>query len=215
MINFCKVSWRNAFIYKVLSSSTKRITAQAVRYKHPLSLVIFDIDHFKRVNDNFGHAVGDKVLAIVSGHVRSSLRVGDIVGRYGGEEFVILLPHTSTQAALQKVERIRKAVASLVVRTETDQVSVTISSGIAELLEPEENDRLDQLLERADRALYTAKAAGRNQTIIYQEPDLVETLSDTMRGDRTALSSNEVTILEGSFAQNLDSPSPLSDLAEI
>ena len=144
--------------------------AKALRYKTPLSLVIFDIDFFKKVNDNYGHAVGDKILAVVSSHVGNSLRAGDVLGRYGGEEFVILLPHTSTETARLMIERLRKSIATLVVRTGNAEVSVTISAGIAGLAGDGRNDRLDRLLERADQALYAAKAAGRNQTAVCAIP---------------------------------------------
>ncbi len=147
--------------------------AQALRYRTPLSLVIFDIDSFKKVNDNFGHAAGDKVLAVVSSHVLTGLRPGDVLGRYGGEEFVIVLPHTSTEAARLTIERIRKGIAALVVGTGSGEVSVTISAGIAGLAGEGSDDRLDQLLERADRALYAAKAAGRNQTVVCAMPALL------------------------------------------
>jgi len=146
----------------------ERELKQAVRHRFPLSLVIFDIDHFKKVNDNYGHTVGDKVLTEVSRFVKHSLRGTDIVGRYGGEEFVILLPHTSVEAARQKVERIRQDIGSVFVQAGEVKVSVTISSGIAGLLEAGQADSLDHLIERADSALYEAKEAGRNQTVIYK-----------------------------------------------
>jgi len=148
----------------------ERELAQAIRYKRPLSFVIFDIDFFKRVNDNYGHAAGDKVLTVVSSHVRSGLRESDVVGRYGGEEFVILLPQTSLQAAREMAERVRKIVASVRVPVENDEISVTISAGISGLRAPGKNDRLDQLLDWADRALYEAKEAGRNNTVVYEPP---------------------------------------------
>jgi diguanylate cyclase (GGDEF)-like protein len=164
-----------------LLHQAEREIARALRYKIPLALVIFDIDNFKNVNDTFGHAAGDKVLAELAGHVRTSLRPSDIVGRYGGEEFVILLPHTSSESALRLVERIRESVASLTVRAGDDQVSVSISSGIAGLLGAEENDGLDRLLDRADRALYAAKEGGRNRTNIYQAPDSRAGLPDSVQ----------------------------------
>ena len=112
--------------------------------------------------------MGDRVLTEVFSLVKRSLRSTDIVGRYGGEEFVILLPHTGVEAALQKVERIRQDIGSLVVQAGVDKVSVTISSGVAAPLEGGRTDSLDQLIERADSALYEAKEAGRNRTIIYK-----------------------------------------------
>ena len=113
------------------------------------------------------------MLAVVSSHVLTGLRPGDVLGRYGGEEFVIVLPHTSTEAARLTIERIRKGIAALDVGTGSGEVSVTISAGIAGLAGEGSDDRLDQLLERADRALYAAKAAGRNQTVVCALPALL------------------------------------------
>lgn len=151
----------------------EREMAQATRYQRPLSIVIFDIDFFKTINDNFGHAAGDKVLAIVSSHVRGCLRKSDVLGRYGGEEFVILLPQTYLQSARELAERIRKNVASLRIPLDSREVSITISAGIATQLLTDESDRLDQLLDRADQALYEAKETGRNRTVLYRPPALI------------------------------------------
>jgi diguanylate cyclase (GGDEF)-like protein len=134
---------------------------RARRYRHPLSAIMVDIDHFKRVNDTSGHAVGDRVLQQVAGHCRQELRETDVVGRYGGDEFAILLPESDPVAAAQVAERLRQRIARQPLQTTTGPVAVTISLGIAAL--DDENLTLDILLSRADQALYDAKQGGRNR----------------------------------------------------
>ena len=120
-----------------------------------------DIDHFKQVNDTSGHAVGDQVLQQVAEHCRQELRETDVVGRYGGDEFAILLPESDPVAAAQVAERLRQRIARQPLNTTTGPVAVTISLGIAAL--DDENLTLDILLSRADQALYDAKQGGRNR----------------------------------------------------
>lgn len=120
----------------------------------PLAVAIFDIDHFKQVNDRFGHHVGDKVIKRVAADAGRELRSDDTLGRFGGEEFVIVLPHASADIAMMVGERVRKAIES-----GGSDPSVTISIGVAELA-PDENS--ETLLRRADEALYVAKNDGRN-----------------------------------------------------
>jgi len=128
----------------------------ATRYHDALALIVFDIDDFKNINDSFGHQAGDDLLKRVSKIVGEHVRHADIFARYGGDEFVILLPHTRATEAAQVAERIRSDVSAQ---------SVTISSGIAELLPG--NDTLDALIHRADVALYQAKKGGRNRTAVF------------------------------------------------
>ncbi|MEZ0497407.1 diguanylate cyclase [Sphingomonas sp. IW22] len=120
----------------------------------PLSVVSFDIDHFKRVNDSHGHHIGDEVIVRVAARAASELRRGDLIGRMGGEEFLILLPEATSQAALAIAERVRLAIESEMV-----EPRVTISAGVG-VLQP--GEAADAVLRRADRALYVAKEAGRN-----------------------------------------------------
>ena len=134
---------------------------RACRYRHPLSAIMVDIDHFKQVNDTSGHAVGDQVLQQVAGHCCQELRETDVVGRYGGDEIVILLPESDPVAAAQVAERLRQRIARQPMNTTTGPVAVTISLGIAAL--DDENLTLDILLSRADQALYDAKQGGRNR----------------------------------------------------
>lgn len=135
------------------------------RGKKPFVLVFIDIDHFKQVNDTYGHIVGDCVLKAVSGRLLNNVRSVDIVARYGGEEFVIILPDCTKKNALAAIERIRETVASQPVSMNNVQVPVTFSAGLAISDEfiPE------QLLKEADHALYKAKQAGRNR-IVCAEP---------------------------------------------
>ena len=139
----------------------------AKRYQQPLSVIMFDLDHFKQVNDNFGHATGDKMLKLVIQAARAQLRDVDLIGRYGGEEFVIVLPVTKAQQAYLLAERIRTNVEALHVDTDTSPATVTLSIGIAEIIHAPQDESVDELIHRADEAMYAAKQAGRNRTIIF------------------------------------------------
>ena len=126
----------------------------------PLSVAMVDIDHFKQVNDEFGHAVGDEVLRAVSDRIAATLRGGDGVVRYGGEEFLLILPEAPREAAARIAERARQAVSAEPVVTADTPISVTISVGVAARRSGESRD---DVIERADRAMYAAKRAGRNR----------------------------------------------------
>ena len=141
--------------------------ARAVRTNTPLALALVDIDHFKMVNDTYGHLVGDKALRAVTDGLRSQLRVYDVAGRFGGEEFVVLLPHAREGDALSVAERLRVHIAGLSIPvSDTDesgpQVKLTISVGVAAL--DGDHRQLTELLAAADTALYHAKVTGRNKT---------------------------------------------------
>ncbi len=129
------------------------------RYGEGFSLAVCDIDHFKQFNDNFGHQVGDRVLKLVSKALAKRLRDVDFVARYGGEEFVIIMPHTPLINALQTLDKIRAAIASLAFRFRDEPVRICLSFGLTHV---EKEDSLHNLFARADQALYQAKAAGRN-----------------------------------------------------
>ncbi len=136
--------------------------ARARRYCRPLSLVMFDIDHFKRINDRFGHQAGDGALVALTRTCANTLRDSDVLGRLGGEEFAVLLTETDTVGALTIAERLRQTVAALTVPVGEDIIRFTISLGISEL---ESEETLDDLLRRADQALYRAKQQGRNRAV--------------------------------------------------
>lgn len=134
------------------------------RYDHPLSAMMIDVDYFKRINDNYSHATGDLVLRTVAQTCRANLRETDILGRYGGEEFAVLLPDTDVSAALLTAERLRHAIAELVFQTDRGEVYVTASIGVAGITD--QTDSVAELLDRADRGLYIAKEAGRNRVMM-------------------------------------------------
>lgn len=138
---------------------------RALRYQHPLSLIMFDIDRFKSINDTYGHQAGDQVLQMITAACRKIIREVDIFGRYGGEEFVILLPETGAAAALNAAERIRTALANLEFTGLPAERRVTLSQGVTEL--DAGCERLDHLLARADQALYTSKQAGGDQITLW------------------------------------------------
>lgn len=131
------------------------------RYELPCSLIMLDIDHFKQVNDTYGHTVGDDVIRQVSRAMRAQIRDLDIAGRYGGEEFGIILTGTNAEGASVFAERLRQTIEQMIVYTEGQQVQFTISLGISQLTEHIEDYRA--WIERADQALYNSKEAGRNR----------------------------------------------------
>jgi diguanylate cyclase (GGDEF)-like protein len=145
----------------------KRMIAQAHRSVTPLAVVMLDLDHFKKVNDQFGHGKGDEVLAAVGAGIQAVLRESDFAGRFGGEEFLLLLPDTGVEGAVRLAERLRESIAEITVPGIDREI--TASLGLAELLEHGGTPR--GLLREADRALYAAKAAGRNRSIVARVTD--------------------------------------------
>jgi diguanylate cyclase (GGDEF)-like protein len=137
------------------------------RNRHPMSTLLVDVDYFKRVNDTQGHAVGDQVLHAVATRCRLGLREIDMMGRYGGDEFVILLIETDAAGAQRVAERLRRSVAEAPIDTAQGSLSVTISVGVAVATESCPN--WPELLNMADRALYSGKEAGRNRVEICNE----------------------------------------------
>ena len=138
---------------------------RAQRYVSPLAVFMFDVDHFKSVNDTYGHDVGDKVLKELAELSRKNIRESDIIGRLGGEEFAVTLPNTKRSHAERAAERLREAVANHSVLTEKEELSVTISIGVV-MMQGESEGDIDALLKTADRALYQAKEQGRNCVIM-------------------------------------------------
>jgi diguanylate cyclase (GGDEF)-like protein/PAS domain S-box-containing protein len=142
----------------------------SLRYQSPLSMMFFDVDHFKKINDAFGHAVGDQALKKVVKVVCAELRSADEIGRYGGDEFVVLLPQTGAQEVLRLAERIHASVAAISMNTDNGPLTLTISIGIAQTVHSAmQPDSVQNLLLRADQALYAAKQNGRNCTVIFDQ----------------------------------------------
>jgi diguanylate cyclase (GGDEF)-like protein len=144
---------------KIISLAEKEFR-KAVRVRAPLSLILLDVDHFKDINDNYGHAIGDQLLSAMIKTVCASLRTGDMIGRIGGDEFLIVLPETDLTQGRQIAERLQKTIALQTFNTHQDALTLTISLGVAEL---ERDSRIEVLIDRTDRALYRAKRAGRNR----------------------------------------------------
>jgi diguanylate cyclase (GGDEF)-like protein len=141
---------------------------RARRFGRALSVVMLDLDHFKVINDTHGHAVGDRVLNAVAQRCLNHIRDIDILGRYGGEEFIILLPETGAKAAYSLADRLRKRVAEKAVSTKVGPIYITISLGVAMLCDDDPD--LETLFDHADSALYAAKEAGRN-CVAYYKPN--------------------------------------------
>lgn len=138
---------------------------RARRYGGDITLVMFDLDHFKKVNDVYGHLAGDMVLKYVSTTVQSKLRSSDILGRYGGEEFLLILPETPAEGAVLLADRIRAAIAATPVIFNEFEIPVTTSLGV-QILTPE-HARPEDWMAQADEALYYSKHHGRNQVTLY------------------------------------------------
>jgi diguanylate cyclase len=141
---------------------------RARRYNNKLSVILTDIDFFKKVNDVHGHLAGDEVLRVVSQRLTDGLRGSDILGRYGGEEFLVVLPETDIQGAHVLAERLREAVQATPIEAEGQSLTINISLGISELRDA--TSTYEQLIAEADLSLYQSKDNGRNCTTIFQ-PD--------------------------------------------
>ena len=139
---------------------------RAERYKSLLSVSVVDVDHFKLVNDNFGHPVGDDVLKRVARMLRDSVRHPDIVGRYGGEEFLILLPNSDLKAAEEQAMRLCKQMRETIITVKEHKIKVTLSIGVAQLRIDSED--WQTVLSRADNAMYEAKKKGRDGWVISE-----------------------------------------------
>ena len=135
----------------------------------PISITLIDLDYFKKVNDTYGHLVGDRVLIHVAQLIRTHCRVSDVAARYGGEEFIILHPATDRKNAFVVAERVRKVVEVTPFIYEKDEIEVTISAGVVDTKIGRDFTRIDDVLGLADMALYRAKDAGRNQVVVFDE----------------------------------------------
>jgi diguanylate cyclase (GGDEF)-like protein/PAS domain S-box-containing protein len=160
-----ELAWRDQLTGEMsrgyfLSSATEEL-ARAKRYRHPLAILVVDLDHFKRINDRYGHSAGDTVLITVCQRWREALREVDLLGRIGGEEFAILLPNSDREAAQKVAERLRAVVAEQPIRGLGEEISCTVSGGMA--MVDIDGGTINDALSRADDALYRAKCNGRNR----------------------------------------------------
>ena len=156
---------------KYFDRSIETLVQSAMASGEPLSLLMFDIDHFKSFNDSYGHLTGDQVLRLVGMSLKQTIKGQDITARYGGEEFAVVLPNTALRQALTVADHIRRAVMSKELKKKsTGEIlgRVTISVGVS-MLKP--GDDTDSLIERADACLYAAKRAGRNRVICEADPE--------------------------------------------
>lgn len=142
-----------------------RLFAQAVRYKRPASMLMIDSDSLKAVNDTHGHEAGNRLLRLVAKCIAGELRHTDVLARYGGDEFVVLLPETAANRAVEVAQRIRRAIESAPLDFDGIQIKTTVSIGLA--CYPEDGRSIDAIQARADRAMYAAKQQGRNQVVKF------------------------------------------------
>ncbi len=162
MVDGLTGAFNRIYLYEVLE---REIQASAGRY--PVSIALFDVDNFKKLNDTYGHLFGDKVLQTIVRIAREKVRKGDIVARYGGEEFVIVFDHLESNEAYKVVERIRRAIESETIEDNLIQTRVTVSFGIASY--PLHADNVKDLIKCADVAMYRAKSSGKNCTVVYNQ----------------------------------------------
>jgi diguanylate cyclase (GGDEF)-like protein len=146
-----------------MSDLMQRELAHACLDKRSLAVMVLDIDHFKTINDQYGHARGDQVILAVGEILRANVRQHDLVARWGGEEFLVLMPDAGLDTARETAERVRRAVASYVVRDKSDVLPVTVTAGVSAWNEAE---RLEDTILRADTVLYVGKQAGRDRVVV-------------------------------------------------
>ena len=167
----------------------RRILQRAERHRQPFSVLYIDADHFKSVNDRFGHEAGDHALRLVSRAIRDGLRPNDVCGRFGGEEFVALLPNADRNDAARVAERLRKRVEEL----RQFEVALTISVGVAQHVQGEQ---IDRVIRRADAALLDAKGSGRNRVVIAPCPTQAEAAVIAKDGSRASGALREAQAVE-------------------
>ncbi len=143
------------------------VAEQAKRYKHKYSIIMLDLDWFKKINDTYGHLAGDQVLIATAGTIKDIVRITDISARIGGEEFAILMPESSAETAVELAERLRLAIEKLAVLVDGNILNITASFGIAEYTD--ETCSIEDILRNADKALYLAKDQGRNKVSLFQK----------------------------------------------
>jgi diguanylate cyclase len=161
------------------------------RRRDVFSLLLLDVDHFKKLNDRYGHLAGDQVLATIGRALRGAIRREDAIARFGGEEFAILLPSTSLEEAIQTAQQVREAVSRVAISRNNQQIAVTVSGGLATI---QSNERVEALIQRADSALYAAKEAGRNCTFLHNGIDC--RLAEGLQSEMAQSSSSAARLVE-------------------
>lgn len=151
---------------RYFAESSEKMLSLAIREKNPLGIISLDIDFFKKVNDKYGHSVGDEVLVTLAKKLEENIRQSDIVARFGGEEFVILTYNSNLEVLNSIAEKIRNVIENLEIDTDKGVLKITASFGIAIYEEQKDNLSIESVLKRADDALYLAKNSGRNQVKI-------------------------------------------------
>jgi diguanylate cyclase (GGDEF)-like protein len=151
--------WNRRYLFTLVEQELKR----SRRYQRPFAVIMIDIDYFKKINDTYGHTIGDEVLIVMAQTVLNCLRTVDFFGRIGGEEFMALLPETDIDAAVMVAERIRENVETTGILTQEQQIFITVSIGVATHKLGDET--VNVIIQRADKALYQAKNFGRNQVV--------------------------------------------------
>jgi len=155
---------------RAVEETGRQLFSAARRHGACMSVVAIDVDHFKRINDEFGHATGDELLILCIARIRASMRQEDLIGRLGGEEFVVLMSHTDIERAALAAERIRREFSARAFPLSTGERVVSVSLGVASLIESDGS--FSELLRRADRAMYAAKEAGRDRTMVERDSRL-------------------------------------------
>ena len=161
------------------------------RRRDVFSLLLLDVDHFKKLNDRYGHLAGDQVLATIGRALRGAIRREDAVARFGGEEFAILLPSTPLEQAIEVAQKVREAVARVAISRGGQEIAVTVSGGLATIAS---NERVEALIQRADSALYAAKGAGRNCTLLHNGIDC--RLAEGAQSEMAQSSSSAARLVE-------------------
>ena len=154
--------------HRYFQNSLDSEVARSIRYRRPLSIIMFDIDHFKDFNDKFGHTFGDEVLRQIGDILNKASRGSDTVFRYGGEEFSVILPETDRDQAFICAERARNKIAKQIFNVKGKKIKITISGGVDGFDIGDKNIDKNRLIENADKALYLAKEQGRNQVVIFE-----------------------------------------------
>jgi diguanylate cyclase (GGDEF)-like protein len=156
-----------AYNMRAFSAMLQRAFRQSVRYGHALSVIMIDSDNLKQINDKHGHESGNRLLQHLVRSIREQLRGSDIMARFGGDEFILLLPETPNKGAVELAERIRRSIETSRFDVRSGDANITVSLGVASY--PEDGGNLDVILDKADKAMYRAKEQGRNRVVAYTE----------------------------------------------